>query len=57
MDGDISKSIEITGMIITGTPGVYTITFNVKDMGGEAAASGVRSVGVAVVDGHAPVIT
>ena len=55
MDGDISKSIEITGMIITGTPGVYTLTFNVKDKSGNAAASVVRTV--RVVDEVAPVIT
>jgi len=55
VDGDITQSIEITGMIITGTPGVYTITFNVKDKSGNAAASVVRTV--RVVDEVAPVIT
>jgi hypothetical protein len=57
VDGDITQSIEITGMIITGTPGVYTVTFNVKDKSGNAAASVVRTVRVTVVDEVAPVIT
>ena len=55
VDGDITQSIEITGLIITGTPGVYTLTFNVKDESGNAAASVVRTV--RVVDEVAPVIT
>jgi hypothetical protein len=46
VDGDISKSIEIIGMIITGTPGVYTITFKVKDKAGNAAAPVVRTINV-----------
>ena len=46
VDGDISKSIEIIGMIITGTPGVYTITFKVKDKAGNAAAPVVRTIKV-----------
>jgi len=57
VDGDITQSIEITGLIITGTPGVYTLTFNVKDKSGNAAASVVRTVRVRVVDEVAPVIT
>ena len=55
VDGDITQSIEITGMIITAAPGVYTITFNVKDKSGNAAAPEVRTV--RVVDEVAPVIT
>ena len=55
VDGDITQSIEITGLIITGTPGVYTLTYNVKDKSGNAAASVVRTV--RVVDEVAPVIT
>ena len=55
VDGDITQSIEITGLIITGTPGVYTLTYNVKDKSGNAAASVVRTV--KVVDEVAPVIT
>ena len=55
VDGDITQSIEITGMIITGTPGVYTLTFNVKDKSGNAADPVVRTV--RVVDEVAPVIT
>jgi hypothetical protein len=46
VDGDITQSIEITGMIITGTPGVYTITFNVKDKSGNAAVPVVRTIQV-----------
>ncbi|MDP6083455.1 MAG: DUF5011 domain-containing protein [Verrucomicrobiota bacterium] len=55
VDGDITQSIEITGMIITAAPGVYTLTFNVKDKSGNAAVSVVRTV--RVVDEVAPVIT
>ena len=55
VDGDITQSIEITGMIITGAPGVYTLTFNVKDNSGNAATPVVRTV--RVVDEVAPVIT
>jgi len=46
VDGDITQSIEITGLIITGTPGVYTLTFKVKDKSGNAAASVVRTIKV-----------
>ena len=46
VDGDITGSIEITGLIITGTPGVYTLTYNVKDKSGNAAASVVRTIKV-----------
>ena len=55
VDGDITQSIGITGMIITAAPGVYTLTFNVKDKSGNAAVSEVRTV--RVVDEVAPVIT
>ncbi|MDP6252030.1 MAG: DUF5011 domain-containing protein, partial [Verrucomicrobiota bacterium] len=55
VDGDITQSIEITGLIITGIPGVYTLTFKVKDKSGNAAVSVVRTV--RVVDEVAPVIT
>ena len=46
VDGDITQSIEITGLIITGTPGVYTLTFKVKDKSGNAAVSVVRTIKV-----------
>ena len=46
VDGDITQTIEITGLIITGTTGVYTLTFNVKDKSGNAAASVVRTIKV-----------
>ena len=55
VDGDITQTIEITGLIITAAPGVYTLTFNVKDKSGNAAVSVVRTV--RVVDEVAPVIT
>ncbi len=55
VDGDITQSIEITGLIITAAPGVYTLTFKVKDKSGNAAVSEVRTV--RVVDEVAPVIT
>jgi hypothetical protein len=46
VDGDISKLIGITGLIDTDTPGVYTITFNVKDSSGNAATAVVRTIEV-----------
>ena len=46
MDGEITQSIKITGLIVTGTPGVYTLTYNVKDKNGNAAASVVRTIKV-----------
>ncbi|MEO1861606.1 MAG: DUF5011 domain-containing protein, partial [Verrucomicrobiia bacterium] len=46
VDGDITQSIEITGMIIKGTPGIYTLTFKVKDKSGNAAAPVVRTIKV-----------
>ncbi len=46
VDGDITQSIEITGLIITGIPGVYTLTFKVKDKSGNAAVSVVRTIKV-----------
>ena len=46
VDGDITQSIEITGLIITAAPGVYTLTFKVKDKSGNAAASVVRTIKV-----------
>ena len=46
VDGDISKLIGITGLIDTGSPGVYTITFNVKDSSGNAATAVVRTIEV-----------
>ena len=46
VDGDISKLIGIIGLIDTDIPGVYTITFNVKDSSGNAATAVVRTVEV-----------
>ena len=46
VDGDISKLIGITGLIDTDTPGVYTITFNVKDSSGNTATAVVRTIEV-----------
>jgi len=55
VDGDITQSIEITGLVITGTPGVYTLTYNVKDKSGNAAASVVRTI--KVVEHGPPMLT
>ena len=46
VDGDISKLIGITGLIDTDIPGIYTITFNVKDSSGNAATAVVRTIEV-----------
>jgi hypothetical protein len=55
VDGDITKSVKITGAVDTDEPGVYTITYRVEDKSGNAAAEVVRTV--TVVDKVAPVIT
>jgi hypothetical protein len=46
VDGDITKSIKTTGAVDTKKPGVYTITFNVKDKSRNAATAVVRTVEV-----------
>ena len=55
VDGDITGLIQVRGIILTGKPGVYTMTFNVKDRSGNAAVTVVRTV--TVVDTVPPVIT
>ena len=55
-DGDITANIVVTGLPIdTNTAGTYTITYNVNDAAGNAAAPVTRIVEVA--DRTAPVIT
>lgn len=55
MDGDISKSIEVEGTVDSSKPGVYTITYNVKDQAGNAAGEAVRTV--EVVNPNPPLIS
>jgi hypothetical protein len=47
LDGDITGSIEANGAVDSSNPGVYTITYNVKDQAGNAADEVVRTVEVA----------
>ena len=52
---DISSSIEVVNAVDMTTPGTYTITYNVQDASGNAAAEVTRTV--IVQDTTAPVIT
>ena len=53
-DGDLTSSIEVTSTVNTGALGLYSVTYDVVDQGGNAAESVVRTVNV--VDTTAPVI-
>ena len=55
IDGDISTSIVTVSDVNTGAVGTYTVTYNVSDAAGNAAAEVTRTVNV--VDTTAPVIT
>lgn len=55
-DGDITANITTTGAVNTATLGSYTITYNVSDAAGNAAATVTRTVNV-IVDTKPPVIT
>ncbi len=55
IDGDLSSSITTVNNVDTKTPGTYTVTYNVSDAAGNAAAEVSRTV--TVVDTTAPVIT
>ena len=55
IDGDLSSSITTVNNVDIKTPGTYTITYNVSDAAGNAAAEVSRTV--TVVDTTAPVIT
>ncbi|MCK5862054.1 MAG: DUF5011 domain-containing protein [Candidatus Hydrogenedentes bacterium] len=54
-DGDLSSSIITANPTNTGTPGSYTITYNISDSAANAASELTRTVNV--VDTTAPVIT
>ena len=45
-DGDITKSIEVQGTVDSSKPGIYTITYNVKDQAGNASDELARRVEV-----------
>ena len=56
VDGDISASIVEGGdFVLTGTPGTYEVTFNVRDFAGNDATQFVLNV--TVIDTTAPTIT
>ena len=46
VDGDISNSIETVSTVDTNKPGTYTVTYNVEDSAGNAAATVTRLVEV-----------
>ena len=53
-DGDLTSSIEVTSTVNTEVLGLYSVTYDVVDQGGNAAESVVKTVNV--VDTTAPVI-
>jgi hypothetical protein len=55
LDGDITKAIEANGAVDSSKPGVYTITYNVKDQAGNASYEAVRTV--EVVNQNPPIIS
>jgi hypothetical protein len=55
IDGDLSSSITTVNNVDINIPGTYTVTYNVSDAAGNAAAEVSRTV--TVVDTTAPVIT
>ncbi len=55
IDGDITASIKTASNVNTSIPGTYTVTYNVSDSAGNAAATVTRTV--IVVDTTLPVIT
>jgi hypothetical protein len=55
VDGDLSSSITTVNNVDIDIPGTYTVTYNVSDAAGNAAAEVSRTV--TVVDTTAPVIT
>ena len=52
-DGDITANIQTVNNVNTATVGFYTVTYNVSDSSGNAAAQVTRTVNV--VDTHAPI--
>lgn len=46
IDGNLTASISVSGTVITGTPGVYTLTYSVSDAAGNAATTVTRTVTV-----------
>jgi hypothetical protein len=50
IDGDISANIIISGSVNTTVAGVYTITYNVIDAGGNAAIEIIRTITVEEID-------
>jgi large repetitive protein len=45
-DGDLTAAITIGGSVLNGTPGAYTITYNVNDGAGNAATEVTRTVNI-----------
>jgi hypothetical protein len=56
VDGDLSGNISTVNNVDVNTVGVYTVTYDVSDAGGNAATQSVRTVSV-IADVTAPVIT
>ncbi len=55
VDGNLTSSIVVTGTVDSNKAGIYTLTYNVSDTGGNKAAPVTRTV--TVLDIKAPVIT
>ncbi|WP_298347017.1 DUF5011 domain-containing protein, partial [uncultured Algibacter sp.] len=56
IDGDLTASIVIGGVVDTNIGGTYLVTYDVSDAAGNAATQVVRTVNV-IPDTTAPVIT
>ncbi len=54
-EGYVTEKVTVTGTVNTGEPGVYTLTYNVSDLFGNASPPVVRTV--TVRDTTAPLIT
>ena len=46
IDGDITANIVVDNLVDTTTPGIYTVTYNVSDVAGNAATFVARTVEV-----------
>ena len=54
IDGNLTSSVVVSGVVDTTTPGTYTISYDVADSSGNQAITQTRTV---IVDGTKPVIT
>jgi len=53
-DGDLSDRVEVAGLVDTGQPGTYTLSYGVMDSAGNRAEPVFREVEVVATDGGTP---